>query len=318
MPLKTPICDLFEIEHPVLLAGMGNVSYADVCAAVSEAGGYGTLGMVAGPAQRIREEMRATRRLTDKPFGVDMLAALPKQMEACIDTIIEEGASSFITGLGVAQSLIEKCHDHGVKVMALCGKVSHAKRAEDAGCDAVVAQGGEAGGHTGKIAGLALIPQVVDAVEIPVIAAGSIVDGRGLAAALSLGAQAAWIGTRFIASHEARASNKYKERLRMADGAATQITRFYSGKPMRVLENAYVRERESSGEDPLPFPQQMNQCDRAGLLMEAEDERTDVDRSCMPAGQGVGGVQDILPAGEIVRNIVREAEDTLARLDGYR
>ena len=318
MALRTPICDLFGIEHPVFLAGMGQVAYADICAAVSNAGGYGTLGMVAGPAERVREEMRATRALTDKPFGVDMLAALPEQMNACIDTIIEEGASSFITGLGVARPLIQKCHDHGLLVMAVCGRVSHAQRAEEAGCDAVVAQGGEAGGHTGKVAGMALIPQIVDAVDIPVIAAGSIVDGRGLAAALSLGAQAVWIGTRFIASHEAYASQKYKKRLCQAQGDETLITRFYSGKPMRVLRNTYVEERERSGETPLPFPQQMMKSVQDGLLTFPDDERTDEERSCMPAGQGVGSILEIMPAGDIVREVVRDAEAMLGRIDAYR
>jgi enoyl-[acyl-carrier protein] reductase II len=318
LSLHTPICDLFGIEHPVFLAGMGQVAYADICGAVSNAGGYGTLGMVAGPAERVREEMRATRKLTDKPFGVDMLAALPEQMNACIDTIIEEGASSFITGLGVARPLIQKCHDNGLLVMAVCGKVSHAQRAEEAGCDAVVAQGGEAGGHTGQVAGMALIPQVVDAVDIPVIAAGSIVNGRGLAAALSLGAQAVWMGTRFIASHEAQASQKYKKRLTLAQGDETSITRFYSGKPMRVLRNAYVDERERSGDRPLPFPQQMIQSVQDGLLSFADDEHTDEARSCMPAGQGVGGITEIIPAGDIVREVVRDAEAVLAHIDAYR
>jgi len=317
MAIHTPICDLFEIEHPVFLAGMGQVAYADVCAAVSNAGGYGTLGMVAGPADRIAEEMRATRALTDKPFGVDMLAALPEQMNACIDTIIDEGASSFITGLGVAQPLIKKCHDAGVKVMAVVGKVSHARHAEDAGCDAIVAQGTEAGGHTGKVAGLALIPQCVDAVDIPVIAAGSLVDGRGLAAALALGAQAVWMGTRFIASQEANASLKFKQRIVEAAGDQTLISRFYSGKPMRVIENPYVEERERSGDDPLPFPKQMMTSAVDGLLSFTDDSTTDVDRTCMPAGQGIGGIDDIPPAGDIVRQVVAEAEQTLAGLDAY-
>jgi enoyl-[acyl-carrier protein] reductase II len=318
MSLRTPICDLFEIEHPVFLAGMGQVAYADLCAAVSNAGGYGTLGMVAGPADVVRDEMRLTRKQTDKPFGVDMLAALPEQMNDCIDTIIEEGASSFITGLGVARPLIQKCHDAGVKVMAVVGKVSHAQRAEEAGCDAVVVQGTEAGGHTGQIAGLALIPQVVDAVDIPVIAAGAIVDGRGLAASLALGAQAIWMGTRFIASDEAHASNKYKNRLREARGDQTRITRFYSGKPMRVLENAYVEQRERSGDKPLPFPDQMMQAAADGLLTFPDDERTDEARSCMPAGQGVGGIHKIMPAGDIVREVVAEAEAVLAKIDAWR
>jgi enoyl-[acyl-carrier protein] reductase II len=318
MAIRTPICDLFDIEHPVFLAGMGEVAYADVCAAVSNAGGYGTLGMVAGPPQRIEQEMRATKALTDRPFGVDMLAALPEQMMACIDTIIAEGASSFITGLGVAEPLIAKCHDNGLKVMAVIGKVQHAQRAEEAGCDAVVAQGTEAGGHTGQVAGMALIPQVVDAVDIPVIAAGSIVDGRGLAAALALGAQGVWMGTRFIASHEANASNKYKETLTRSKSDETRITRFYSGKPMRVIRNAYVDERENSGDRPLRFPDQMIESTRAGLLTLSSDVLTDPERSCMPAGQGVGSIFDVIPAGDIVRNVVRQAEATMNDIEVYK
>ena len=213
MSVRTPICDLFEIEHPVFLAGMGRVAYAEVCAAVSEAGGYGTLGMAGAPPEAIRDEMREVRRRTDKPFGVDLLAALPEHVYAAIDIIIEEGASSFIAGLGVPGPVIARCHDAGVKVMVVCGKVKHAVAAEDAGCDAVVAQGTEAGGHTGQVAGISLIPQTVDAVDIPVLAAGSIIDGRGLAAALSFGAQGVWMGTRFIATEEANAAKGFNERL---------------------------------------------------------------------------------------------------------
>jgi len=318
MGIRTPICDLFEIEHPVFLAGMGEVAYADVCAAVSNAGGYGTLGMVAGPPERVRQEMRATKALTDRPFGVDMLAALPEQMTACIDTIIEEGTSSFITGLGVAGPLIQKCHDNGLKVMAVIGKVQHAQRAEEAGCDAVIAQGTEAGGHTGQVAGMALIPQVVDAVDIPVLAAGSIVDGRGLAAALAFGAQGVWMGTRFIASDEANASRTYKQTLTETKSDQTRITRFYSGKPMRVVRNAYVDERENSGDVPLPFPDQMIQSTRDGLLTLSGGAPTDPQRSCMPAGQGVGSIFDVIPAGQIVRDVVRQAEDTIAGMAHYR
>ncbi len=318
MPLRTPVCDLFDIEHPVFLAGMGEVAYAELCAAVTNAGGYGTLGMAVGDPEMIRAEMRRTRALTDGPFGVDMLAALPDTMLACIDTIIEEGASSFITGLGVAGPLVERCHDAGLKVMAVIGKVSHARAAEDAGCDAVIAQGTEAGGHTGRIAGMALIPQVVDAVDIPVIGAGSIVDGRGLAAALTLGAQACWMGTRFIATPEARAGQTYKQRLRDCGGHETAITRFYSGKPMRVLTNEYVEKKERSGEQALPFPEQMGQSTADGLLGFMDDDMTDPSRTCMPAGQGVGAIHDLEPAGDIVRRVAAEAEAVLSRIDAWR
>jgi enoyl-[acyl-carrier protein] reductase II len=316
MSFRTPICDLFEIEHPVFLAGMGRVAYADVCAAVSEAGGYGTLGMAAASPQEIRDEMRAVRRLTDKPFGVDLLAALPEAVMAAIDVIIEEGASSFIAGLGIPGPVIARCHDAGLKVMVVCGKVKHAIAAEEAGCDAVVAQGTEAGGHTGQVAGISLIPQTVDAVEIPVLAAGSIVDGRGLAAALSFGAQGVWMGTRFIASEEANAAKEFKERILQSGGADTRITRCYSGKPMRVIGNSYVEERDRDPDSILPFPAQMVASAQAGVFSFGGGEQVDPERTCMPSGQGIGGIEEILPAAEIVRRVVAEAEETIERLTG--
>ncbi len=313
--LRTPICDLFEIEYPVFLAGMGRVAYADVCAAVSEAGGYGTLGMAAASPEQIRAEMRAVRAKTDKPFGVDLLAALPESVMAAIDVIIDEGASSFIAGLGVPGPVIQRCHDAGVKVMVVCGKVKHAVAAQEAGCDAVVAQGTEAGGHTGQVAGVSLIPQTVDAVDIPVLAAGSIVDGRGLAAALSFGAQGVWMGTRFIASDEAHAAKEFKDRILAAEGADTRITRCYSGKPMRVIDNAYVEQRERDPDSMLPFPQQMAASMRDGVMSFGAGEEADPERTCMPSGQGIGGIREILPAGEIVRRVVAEAEETIGRLN---
>jgi enoyl-[acyl-carrier protein] reductase II len=312
--LRTPICDLFCVEHPVFLAGMGEVAFADLVAAVSEAGGYGVLGMAGSRPERVRDQMRRVRALTAKPFGVDMLAALPEVVLAAIDVIVDEGASCFVAGLGVPTPVIERCHRAGVKVMVVCGKVDHARRAEEAGCDAVVAQGTEAGGHTGQVAGLALVPQIVDAVRIPVLAAGAIVDGRGLAAALALGAQGVWMGTRFIASHEARAGKLYKERIVAAGDADTEITRAYSGKPMRVLRNDWVEEWRRRTGQIRPFPAQMVEAARAGVMNFIDDAGTDPDRTCMPAGQGAGAVHDVLPAGEIVRRVVAEAEQVLGRL----
>ncbi|MGD9764773.1 MAG: NAD(P)H-dependent flavin oxidoreductase [Candidatus Binatia bacterium] len=314
MAFRTTVCDLFGIDHPIFLAGMGLVAYADVCAAVSEAGGFGTLGMIGATPQRIRTEMRRVKALTAKPFGVDLLQALPEQIAAAIDVIIEEGAAAFIAGLGVPEGIVGRCHAGGIKVMSMCGTVEHARRAEGAGCDAVVAQGTEAGGHTGRIAGLALIPQTVDAVRIPVLAAGAIVDGRGFAAALALGAQGVWMGTRFIATPEARAAAQYKQRIVAAGGADTRITRCYSGKPMRVISNSYVEEQERRDADIQPFPEQLVRSARAGLLDYVDDATVDPARTCMPAGQGIGGIGDVAPAGEIVRRIVREAHEVIERL----
>jgi len=321
MKLKTPLCDLLGIEVPIALAGMGGVAYADVCAAVSEAGGFGTLGMAGATPERIRDEMRKVREKTDKPFGVDLLAALPESIMASIDIIIEEGAKAFIAGLGVPEPVVKRCHDADVLVMSMCGKVSHAVAAEQAGCDVVVAQGTEAGGHTGQIGGVALIPQVVDAVDIPVLAAGSFVDGRGLAAALSFGAQGVWMGTRFIASQEARAHEGYKKRITEIGSADTAVTRSYSGKPMRVVRNSWVDEWERKPDEIMRFPDQMAFSTREGVLLfataEAEGE-LDTERACMPCGQGAGAVNDIPTCAEIIERVMRDASETIERLHALR
>lgn len=316
MNLRTPICDLLGIELPIFLAGMGGVAYADVCAAVSQAGGFGTLGMAGVPPDGIRAEMRAVRKQTDKPFGVDLLAALPDQVVAAIGVIIDEGASAFIAGLGVPGPVIERCHSGGLKVMSLCGKVSHAVRAEEAGCDVVIAQGSEAGGHTGKVGGVALIPQIVDAVKIPVLAAGSFVDGRGLASALAFGAQGVWMGTRFIASHEARAAQEYKKRITEIREEDTIVTRCYSGKTMRVIRNAYVDDWERREDEIRPFPGQMARSQQEGVLgaMGGAGAVIDVERSCMPCGQGAGAIRDLASCATIVADVMREARDTIERL----
>lgn len=316
MSLTTPICNLFEIEVPIFLAGMGGVSYAEVCAAVSEAGGFGTLGMVGNSPESIRAQMRKVKEQTEKPFGVDLLAALPDQMLAAMDVIIEEGASAFAAGLGVPGPVIERCHQAGLKVMSLCGKVKHAVAAEQAGCDVVIAQGTEAGGHTGQVAGMALIPQIVDAVSIPVLAAGSIVDGRGLAAALSFGAQGVWMGTRFIASAEAHAAESYKKRITQIREEDTVVTRCYSGKPMRVIRNAYVEDWERRPDEIQPFPVQFLVSARNGVFDVTADPPVELepDSACMPCGQGAGAVLDIAPCAQIIDRVMREAHDTIERL----
>jgi enoyl-[acyl-carrier protein] reductase II len=317
MTIRTPICDMLGIKYPILLAGMGGVSYAELCAAVSNAGGFGTLGMAGRSTKDIAEEIRKTRDLTDKPFGVDLLAAVPESLERTADIIIEGGAKAFISGLGVPPPhLVKKFHDAGLKVMNVNGTVKHARSAEAGGLDAVVAQGTEAGGHTGRIAGLALIPQVVDAVKIPVIAAGSIVDGRGLAAALALGAQGVWIGTRFIASREAHAGGLYRQVIVDAGDEDTIITRSYSGKPMRVLKNEWVADWEKRPQDIQPFPAQAMLSHQAGVMggIGGQIEGLSRERSAFAMGQGAGAIHSVKPAGEIIRDIMAEAEAIIGRL----
>jgi enoyl-[acyl-carrier protein] reductase II len=315
MAFRTPLCDMLDIEVPIFLAGMGGVAFAPLCAAVSEAGGFGTLGMAGSSADAIRDEMRAVRELTSAPFGVDLLTALPQSLEESAQVIIDEGANVFIAGLGVPGPVIEKFHAADVKVFSMCGTVRHAVAAAEAGCDAVVAQGGEAGGHTGRVAGLALIPQIVDAVDVPVLAAGSIVDGRGVAAALTLGAQGVWIGTRFIATPEARAGAEYKEAIVRSSSSDTLITRCYSGKPMRVITNEYAESWRKREDELALFPVQAAHSLEAGVMNFLLDTYAEMDAtsSCMPSGQGCGGIDEILPAAEIVRRLVEDARAAIER-----
>lgn len=316
MALKTKLCDLLGIRYPVMLAGMSGVAYAELCAAVSEAGGFGTLGMASQGPAGIRDQMRRVRDLTDKPFGVDLLAAQPQTLEAAVDIIIEEGAAAFISGLGVPTAILARLKAAGLKVMNVCGTVRHAKAGAEAGLDAVIAQGTEAGGHTGQVAGMALIPQIVDAVEIPVIAAGAITDGRGLAAALALGAQGVWMGTRFIASQEAHAAPLYQQVILEAGDTDTIVTRCYSGKPMRVYRNDYVADWEKRPGDIKPFPAQALLSHQHQVMggIAGQIDGLDRARSCFAMGQGAGAITDVPKAGEIVRRVVEEAETLLARL----
>lgn len=318
MTLHTPLCDLLNVEHPIMLAGMGGVSYAEVCAAVSEAGGYGCLGMAGRTPDEIRTQMRKVRALTKKPFGVDLLTAVPGSLEASVDIIIEEGASAFVAGLGVPLPIIKRLHDAGLKVIVVGGAVSHAQKAQDAGCDAIICQGSEGGGHTGLVGTFPLVAQAVSAVSIPVIAAGGIYDGRGLAAALALGAQGVWLGTRFIASQEAHAGGLYKDAVVSARDVDTVRTRSYSGKPMRVKDNAWVKDWESRPGDIQAFPMQAMVSMQAGAMggIGGQTEGLDPDRSCFAMGQSAGGVGDILSCREIVETIVSDARaviDGLAR-----
>jgi enoyl-[acyl-carrier protein] reductase II len=318
--MRTRLTEILGVEHPVMLAGMGGVSYHRLVAAVSEAGGFGCLGASTMPREQMVAEMAHVRSLTDKPFGVDLLTAMPGDMAAQVELIIEAGASVFVAGLGVPVEVVDLCHRHGLLVVNMCGKVDHARRAVDAGCDIVVAQGTEAGGHTGLVATMPLVPQIVDAVgdRVPVVAAGGIFDGRGLAAALALGADGVWVGTRFIATPEARSVVGYKDALLRSAEDGTTISRAYSGKTMRVVRNEYTRFFDEHSDELQPFPAQLGRSisDKA-FHLGGDDQTPEVDpaQECYPAGQGVGAIHELVPAGELVRRFVSEAEDALARVD---
>jgi len=321
--MRTRLTEMLEIEHPVMLAGMGGVSYSEVVAAVTEAGGFGCLGASAMSNNRMVEEMRLVRDRTAKPYGVDLLTAAPGDMGAQVELIAAGGATVFVAGLGVPRQVIDQCHDHNILVGSMCGKVRHSIAAVEAGCDFVVAQGTEAGGHTGQIATMALVPQVVDAVagRVPVVAAGGLFDGRGLAAALSLGADGVWVGTRFIATPEAYSVRGYKEKLVAAREDDTTISRGYTGKTCRVLRNGYTQYWEDNPDQLQPFPNQFLRSIEDGanhMGKGLDDDTVDPEREFYPAGQGTGGIIELVPAGELVRRFVAEAEAVLDRVAALR
>jgi enoyl-[acyl-carrier protein] reductase II len=321
--MRTRLTDALEIEHPVMLAGMGGVSYHRLAAAVSEAGGFGCLGAGAMTSDQMVDEIRKTKELTSKPFGVDLLTALPDQMLRNVELLIAEGAPVFVAALGVPREVIELCHSNNVLVVNMCGKVRHAIAAVEAGCDLVVAQGTEAGGHTGLVATMPLVPQIVDAVgaRVPVVAAGGIFDGRGLAAALMLGADGVWVGTRFIATPEARSAPGYKDTLLATGEDGTVVSRAFSGKPMRVVRNKTTQHYEEHPDELRPFPEQLIAATTEGVLHlpEGDDAKgVDPERECYPAGQGVGAIHTLTPAADLVHQFVEEAEAALARTTSLR
>ena len=323
VPVQTRLTDALGIEHPVMLAGMGGVSYSALVAAVSGAGGFGCLGASTMRAEQLVDEIRAVKAATSKPFGVDLLTAMPDQMRANVDILVREGVPVLVAGLGVPREVVDECHRHSILVVNMCGKVRHALAAVDAGCDLVVAQGTEAGGHTGTVATMPLVPQIVDAVgeRVPVVAAGGIFDGRGLAAALALGADGVWVGTRFIATPEARSAVGYKDALLRTAEDGTVISRAFTGKTLRAVRNDTTRYFEQHPDELAPFPQQIFKAVQGGWMHLGADEHTtgiDPDRECYPAGQGVGAIHELVPAAELVRRFVAEADAVLDRLESLR
>jgi NAD(P)H-dependent flavin oxidoreductase YrpB (nitropropane dioxygenase family) len=380
--LRTRLCDILDIEYPIILAGMGGVATAELVAAISEAGGLGVVGAASMPAEEIERQVRRIRDLTSKPFGVDVLlpsgvaapgargaegsAPTEKQREPAqvnaspkrprdylpqpyqefisgaerefglpargedqdwtagmrrigagdfskkqVEAILELKVPVFAAGLGNPGPYADAFHAQGAKVIGLVGNVKAAKRIAESGTDVVVAQGTEAGGHTGRIGTMALLPQVIDAVApTPVCAAGGIGDGRGIASALAMGCDGVWIGTAFLVSREATWPDLLKDRILAATEEDTRVTRLYSGKTMRNINNPLIEYWESQKLDALPMGMQgivsgeimagARQADRMELLMN-------------PAGQISGMLHESRPAKEIFAEMVAEAADIIAR-----
>jgi nitronate monooxygenase len=369
--LRTRLCDILDIEYPVILAGMGGVATAELVAAVSEAGGLGIVGAASMPADEIERQVRRIRDLTSKPFGVDVLlpsgVAAPKAPAAQgngeqkarkrpldylppqyaefvhkaeaefglpqkgedqdwsagmqrlgaadfskkqVEAILELKVPVFAAGLGNPAPYVEAFHAQGAKVIALVGNVKNARRVADGGTDVVVAQGTEAGGHTGRIGTMALVPQVIDAVRpTPVCAAGGIGDGRGIASALALGCDGVWIGTAFLVSQEATWPDLLKQRILAATEEDTRVTRLYSGKTMRNINNPLIEYWESQKMDALPMGLQGIV---SGELMSGARQANKLELVMNPAGQISGMLKAMRPAKEILEDMVREAAEILS------
>ena len=322
--LRTPICDLLNIEYPVFQAGMGWVARADLAAAVSAAGGLGCIGAGSTTdADELRAEIRSVRAQTDKPFAVDILFATvaskvdeavryTDKVMAMVDVVFEERVPVLISGLGSPRDAVPKAKELGITVMSVVGAVRHAEKAVADGVDAVIASGSDGGGHVGSIGTAALIPAVVDAVDVPVLAGGGLADGRGLLAALSFGAQGVWMGTRFIATHEARAHENYKQKITETDTAGTIVTRAHSGKTCRLIRNGFTDSWEGREAEIEPYPLQgMHVGHPASQRGRIEG---DVENGVLPAGQSSGLIDAVPVAGDVVRTIVEEANMVLSKL----
>ncbi len=323
-PLRTALCERLGIQYPICQAGMAFVARADLAAAVSAAGGLGVIAAAHGSPALLREEIRRVRALTDRPFGVDILFATVRTagretdtftdaVKGWCDVALEERVPVLIAGLGNPGPLTAEAHRLGMTVMALCGNVKQARDHAANDVDVIIAQGHEGGGHTGRVGGLVLTPAVVDAVAPRlVVTAGGVADGRGLVAALAMGAAGVWMGTRFIATLEAHGHDNYKKKIAAVDEEGTVVTRAVSGKPNRQIRNAFTREWESRQDEIAPFPIQYERVGKPASIRAREEG--DVEHGSAAAGQSAGLVHDIRPAGEVVASIVEEAEAILRRL----
>ena len=371
-PLRTRLCEMLDIEYPIILAGMGGfggpVSGPKLVAAVSNAGGLGVLGCAFLPPQQIQDLIRETRSLTDKPFGVDTVlpAEVPKSgttsefklelpsqateqadfvqelkkelgipetkkkdeitmsdmandtvwsgdlFKEQVEVIIEERVPVYAAGLGDPGPWVEECHRRGITVISVVGHTRAARRVAKSGVDIIVAQGIESGGHTSRVATLPLIPQVVDTVSpIPVVAAGGIGDGRGLVAALALGAVGVWCGTVFVATHESIYEDYLKERIVNETEDDTVVSRVITGKRARYMKNRLVDAWEKKGLPTLPMPMQPIVI---LPILDGAFEAKMADIVPAPAGQIAGMIKELKPAGQVVEEMVQGALKALEGL----
>ena len=305
--MKTEITKLFEIEYPIIQGGMAWVATAELAAAVSEAGGLGIIGAGGAPASWVKEQIQKVKQKTDKPFGVNLMLMNP-EADQIAELIAEEKIEVVTTGAGNPEKYMKMWKEAGVKVVPVVASVALAKRMERAGADAVIAEGTESGGHIGETTTMVLVPQVVDAVSIPVIAAGGIADGRGVAAAFMLGAKAVQMGTIFVAAEESIASDAYKNKIVKAKDIDTKVTGRSTGHPVRVLRNQQSKEYLRLEAEGASF-EELEKLTLGGLKKAVVD--VDVIHGSVMAGQIAGLVKEIRSCKDIVEGLNAEAESLL-------
>ncbi|ACL69783.1 enoyl-[acyl-carrier-protein] reductase FabK [Halothermothrix orenii] len=307
MGLKTELCSLLDIKYPILQGGMAWVATGELAAAVSKAGGLGIIGAGNAPVDVIKDEIRKVKEVTDRPFGVNIMLLSPF-VDDIVELVLEERVPVVTTGAGNPGKYIKGFKEVGTKVIPVVPSVALAKRMARLGVDALIAEGNEAGGHIGELTTMALVPQVVDAVDIPVIAAGGVADGRGLVAALALGAAGVQMGTRFVCTEECTAQENYKKAIVKARDRDAVVTGRSTGHPVRNLKNKLTRT--------------MNKLERQGVSKEELEKlgsgklrlavvEGDIDNGSVMAGQISGLINDIKPVEDVLQSIVRDAENII-------
>ena len=305
--MKTKVTELLQIEYPIIQGGMAWVAEHHLAAAVSEAGGFGLIGAASAPPEIVREEIRKAKELTDKPFGVNIMLLNPNADEVA-KIVVVEGIQAVTTGAGNPEKYMPMWKEAGVKVIPVVASVAMAKRMERYGADAVVAEGMEAGGHIGNQTTMALIPQIVDAVNIPVIAAGGIGDGRGVAASFMLGAEGVQMGTRFVVADESIVHDNYKDRIVKAKDIDSVVTGQSTGHPVRCLRNQMTKEYIKKEQEGVPF-EELERMTLGSLRKAVMDG--DILNGTVMAGQIAGLVSKRQSCKEILQEIMTEAEKLL-------
>lgn len=309
--IKSIFCEMTGVKYPIIQGGMAWIADSSLASSVSNAGGLGIIAAANAPVDYIRDEIRKAKALTDKPFGVNIML-LSDNAEEVAKMVCEEGVKVVTTGAGNPGKYIEMWKQHGIKVIPVVASVALAKRMERSGVDAVIAEGCESGGHVGELTTMALVPQVVDAVNIPVIAAGGIGDGRGVAAAFMLGAVGVQVGTRFLVSTECTVHQNYKEKIIKAKDIDSIVTGRPTGHPVRVLRNKLTRkfqllEKDGAGAE------EFEKLGRGALPKAVKDG--DVDFGSVMAGQIAGLVCKTQSSEEIIKEMFDGAEAALKKVN---